>query len=64
MADEDESRRQDEVQHEEFVEAVIQGVAESETLIHIASAEDVADVIAFLVSDRAKLITANVVHLR
>jgi 3-oxoacyl-[acyl-carrier protein] reductase len=39
-------------------------VAESEELFHIASPEEVANVIAFLVSDRASLITANIVHLR
>lgn len=33
-------------------------------LIHIAKPEDVAEVIAFLCSDYARLITANVVHLR
>jgi 3-oxoacyl-[acyl-carrier protein] reductase len=33
-------------------------------LIHIADPDDVAQVIAYLVSDEARLITANVVHLR
>jgi 3-oxoacyl-[acyl-carrier protein] reductase len=33
-------------------------------LIHIVSPEDVADVILFLCSDVARLITANVIHLR
>jgi 3-oxoacyl-[acyl-carrier protein] reductase len=33
-------------------------------LIHMAKPEDVARVIAYLVSDEARLITANVVHLR
>jgi 3-oxoacyl-[acyl-carrier protein] reductase len=33
-------------------------------LIHIASPDDVARVIAYLVSDHAHLITANRVHLR
>jgi 3-oxoacyl-[acyl-carrier protein] reductase len=33
-------------------------------LIRIAEPEDVARVIAYLVSDQARLITANVVHLR
>ena len=31
---------------------------------HVAQPEDVAEVIAFLVSDAARLITANVIHLR
>lgn len=31
---------------------------------HVARPEDVAEVIAFLVSDAARLITANVIHLR
>ena len=39
-------------------------VEESDELIHIATPDEVADVIAFLVSDAAALITANVVHLR
>jgi 3-oxoacyl-[acyl-carrier protein] reductase len=39
-------------------------VAESEELFHIAAPEEVANVIAFLVSDRAALLTANIVHLR
>lgn len=39
-------------------------VAESEQLFHIAAPEEVANVIAFLVSHRAALITANVVQLR
>ena len=33
-------------------------------LIHIVSPDDVARIIAYLVSDEARLITANVVHLR
>ncbi|MEO8423181.1 MAG: SDR family oxidoreductase [Actinomycetota bacterium] len=36
----------------------------SETLIHIASPGDVAEVIAFLASDHAWLVTADVIHLR
>ena len=33
-------------------------------LLRIAEPEDVAQVIVFLCSDQARLITANVVHLR
>jgi len=33
-------------------------------MFHIASPEDVADVVAFLCSERARLITANVIRLR
>jgi 3-oxoacyl-[acyl-carrier protein] reductase len=33
-------------------------------LLHIASPDEVARVIAYLVSDEARLITGNVVHLR
>lgn len=43
---------------------VRRAVENSDELIHIASAEDVAEVIGFLASDAARLITANVVHLR
>jgi 3-oxoacyl-[acyl-carrier protein] reductase len=39
-------------------------VAERSDLIHIASPDEVAEVIAFLVSDKARLITANRIHLR
>jgi 3-oxoacyl-[acyl-carrier protein] reductase len=39
-------------------------VAGSQDHFHVASPEDVAEVIAFLCSDHARLITANVVHLR
>ena len=39
-------------------------VAERSDLIHIASPEEVAEVIGFLVSDEARLITANRIHLR
>jgi 3-oxoacyl-[acyl-carrier protein] reductase len=37
---------------------------ESDELLHIASPEEVANVIAFLTSDHAALITANVIHMR
>lgn len=39
-------------------------VAERPDLIHVASPDEVAGVIAFLVSDDARLITANRIHLR
>jgi 3-oxoacyl-[acyl-carrier protein] reductase len=39
-------------------------VKSTNNLIHIAEPEEVAEVIAFLVSDSARLITANIVHLR
>ncbi len=39
-------------------------VTDSPTLLNVADPSDVADVIAFLVSDRARLITGNVLHLR
>jgi NAD(P)-dependent dehydrogenase (short-subunit alcohol dehydrogenase family) len=39
-------------------------VEENPYLFRIASPQDVANVIAFLVSDQAALITANVVQLR
>jgi 3-oxoacyl-[acyl-carrier protein] reductase len=45
-------------------EDVRQHVAERADLIHIASPDEVAEVIAFLVSDDAYLITANRIHLR
>jgi len=45
-------------------EAVRELVAGSQDLFHVARPEDVAEVIAFLCSDQARLITANVVHLR
>ena len=43
---------------------VERSVSESEDLFRIASPEEVANVIALLVSDHARLISANVVHLR
>ena len=43
---------------------VRQHVAERADLIHVASPDEVAEVIAFLVSDEARLITANRIHLR
>jgi 3-oxoacyl-[acyl-carrier protein] reductase len=39
-------------------------VRDAEDMFHVASPEDVARVIAYLVSDDAALITANVIHLR
>lgn len=39
-------------------------VAQRSDLLHIVGPEEVAAVIAFLVSDQARLITANVIHLR
>lgn len=45
-------------------DAVREQVAASTTLIHIASPEEVAEVIAYLASEAAALITANVITLR
>ena len=45
-------------------DAVRAFVADSDELFHVARPEEVAEVIAFLCSDNARLITANVVHLR
>jgi 3-oxoacyl-[acyl-carrier protein] reductase len=45
-------------------DAVREHVKQRSDLIHIVGPDDVAAVIAFLSSDHAKLITANVVHLR
>jgi 3-oxoacyl-[acyl-carrier protein] reductase len=45
-------------------DAVRLAVAESQTLIHIATPAEVAEVIAYLASDAAALITANVITLR
>jgi 3-oxoacyl-[acyl-carrier protein] reductase len=44
--------------------AVERLVRDSDELFHIGSPEDVANVIAFLASDHAALITANIIHLR
>jgi len=44
--------------------AVREHVAASPALIHIASPGEVAEVIAYLASDAAALITANVITLR
>ncbi len=43
---------------------VRRAVADHPTLIHIAQPDDVAEVVAFLVSDQARLVTANIIHLR
>jgi 3-oxoacyl-[acyl-carrier protein] reductase len=43
---------------------VVADVASSDTLIHVASPNDVAEVISYVVSDQAWLITANRIHLR
>ncbi len=43
---------------------VRQAVVDSSTLIHVAQPEEVADVIAHLASDHARLITGNIIHLR
>jgi 3-oxoacyl-[acyl-carrier protein] reductase len=45
-------------------DAIRERVKQSPNLIHIAGPEEVAEVIAFLCSDHARLITANIVHLR
>jgi 3-oxoacyl-[acyl-carrier protein] reductase len=45
-------------------DAVRQAVAASSTLIHVAAPAEVAEVIAYLASDAAALITANVITLR
>jgi 3-oxoacyl-[acyl-carrier protein] reductase len=44
--------------------AVQDAVERSTELIHIASPDDIAEVIVFLCSERARLITANVIRLR
>ena len=45
-------------------DSVRRHVAESSSLVHVASPEEVAEVIAFLVSDAAALVSGNVVTLR
>ncbi len=45
-------------------DAVRESIKNSSDLINIAEPEEVADVIAFLSSDFARLITANIVRLR
>ena len=45
-------------------EAVREQVTRSPDLLHVASPQEVACVIAFLVSDEARLITGNRIHLR
>jgi 3-oxoacyl-[acyl-carrier protein] reductase len=44
--------------------AVRDAVDRSDEMFHVASPEEVADVIAFLCSEQARLITANVIRLR
>lgn len=45
-------------------DSVRENVERSSELIHIVPPEEVAEVIVFLVSDRGRLVTANIVHLR
>jgi 3-oxoacyl-[acyl-carrier protein] reductase len=45
-------------------DAVRDSVMASRTLFHIARPDEVAEVIAYLASDAAALVTANVIHLR
>ena len=45
-------------------DTVRQAVQQDTHLIHIAQPGDVANVIAYLASDHARLITGNVIHLR
>jgi NAD(P)-dependent dehydrogenase (short-subunit alcohol dehydrogenase family) len=47
-----------------ITEHVREHVNQRADLLHLAEPTDVAEVIAFLCSDHARLITANVVHLR
>jgi len=43
---------------------VRQAVADSALLMHVAEPDEVAEVIAYLVSNQARLVTANRIHLR
>ena len=45
-------------------ESVREHVEDSPELIHIVQPQDVAEIITFLCSDYAHLITANKIHLR
>jgi len=45
-------------------QAVRETVAASTTLVHVATPAEVAEVISYLASDAAALITANVINLR
>jgi 3-oxoacyl-[acyl-carrier protein] reductase len=45
-------------------DAVRDVVAKSPGLVHVASPDEVAEVIAYLASDAAALITGNVIKLR
>ncbi len=47
-----------------IADKVREHIAHRPDLLHIAEPDDVAEVIAFLCSDHARLVTANVVHLR
>jgi NAD(P)-dependent dehydrogenase (short-subunit alcohol dehydrogenase family) len=47
-----------------ITDAVRHHVSERPDLIHIATPQEVAAIIAFLASDEARLITGNVIHLR
>jgi 3-oxoacyl-[acyl-carrier protein] reductase len=45
-------------------DAVREFVARSTEHVHVAQPDEVAEVIVYLCSDAARLITANVIHLR
>ena len=45
-------------------DAVRKAVADSPTMFHVATPDEVAEVIAYLASDAAALITANAIVLR